>query len=94
MAKTVIGRQVRMFRCHIAPLINGTQKVLNAFMPRDLGWKAEIAEGGSGVIVTNQHGADYFVPFTNIQTIELYPEEQAIAYDPPKKLGRPRSEAV
>lgn len=92
MARTIAGRKVRMFRCHIAPLIPGTQKVLNAFMPKDLGWQAEIVDETSGVVVTNQYGADFFVPFTNIQTLELYPEEaEAIEL---KKPGRPKSQAV
>lgn len=82
-----------MFRCQIAPLIG--PKVLNAYVPKDMGWEAEINSEATGVVVTTKENKEFFIFGSNIQNTELYPEEQVLAFDPPKRLGRPaKSEAV
>lgn len=73
MAKSIAGRKVRLFRCQIPPLIG--PKILNAHVPKDMGWEAEIDQSVTGVLVKLANGIEHFVPFTNIQNTELYPEE-------------------
>lgn len=74
--KSIAGRKVRLFRCQIPPLIG--PKILNAHVPKDMGWEAEIDASSTGVLVKMQTGIEHFVPFTNIQNTELYPEEEVI----------------
>lgn len=96
MARSMAGRRVRLFRCQIPPLIG--PKILNAHVPKDMGWEAEIDAHVQGIWLITKDGKEHFVPFDNIQSTELYPEEQqgSVELNPEKKrLGRPpRSEAV
>ncbi len=88
MSKRLAGRHVRMFRCHQAPLIG--PKVMNAHNVAHCGWKCEVNEEATGVIVTTQDGQEHFVGFTNIESMELLPlpPEASISEIKPK-LGRP-----
>lgn len=90
MAKSVSGRRVRMFRCQIPPLIG--PKILNAHVPADMGWEAEINAEGTGIVVKTKEGKEYFVFGANIQNSELYPEE--VVVEPVKRLRQVKSEAV
>lgn len=97
MAKSMAGRKVRMFRCQIPPQL--TQRVQQAHIPQSMGMEAEVDQDVMGVWVKTKEGNEHFIPFTNIQSMELYPEEQVLAFDPAfdpsKKLGRQsKSEAV
>lgn len=89
MAKSVAGRKVRLFRCQIPPLIG--PKILNAHVPKDMGWEAEVDANVKGVIILLKNGVEHFVPFDNIQSTELYPEE-VVEVKAPIKLKK--SEAV
>lgn len=73
---SIAGKRVRMFRCQIPPLFG--PKPNNAHMPETYGADAYVDETVSGIIVYLENKAQHFVPFTNIQHIELYKEEQAI----------------
>lgn len=88
MPKNIAGRKVRLFRCQIPPLI--TSKILNAHIPKDHGWEAEVDSTSTGIWVKTQEGKEHFVPFTNIQHAEFYPEETEEA----KKPIKARSQAV
>jgi hypothetical protein len=88
--KSIAGRKVRLFRCQIPPLIG--PKILNAHIPKDLGWEAEVDATTTGVVITLANGTEHFVPFTNIQNTELYPLEQSgpvEIMEAPKRIGRP-----
>lgn len=74
MTKSISGRAVRMFRCQIPPLGLGPRPN-NAHMPKDYGGEAVVDDASSGVIVALPGRGDHFIPFTNIQHIELYPLE-------------------
>lgn len=89
--KSIAGRRVRMFRCHVPPLIGG--KTQQAHMVEDLHWTAEVNKEATGIIVTTQYGSEHFCAFTNIQNTEFFPEELPSAPMQLKpKLGRPFKE--
>lgn len=69
----IAGRIVSMFRTMYDPMIG--PKPLNAFVPDSMGAKAVISEEGTAVIMTLSNGNQHVVPFTNVQSIRLAPEE-------------------
>lgn len=64
---TIIGREVEMFRCHFNPMLTPTAR--QAFMPKDYGMKAIIAD--MGVHVTLASGVEHLVPYANIESLRL-----------------------
>lgn len=67
----MIGRRVRMFRCHIDPMVG--KKPANAFVPKDLDMEAFITDMGVNVKV-NYSGREHLIPWSNIQSTELEPD--------------------
>lgn len=93
MANSIRGRKVAMFRCQIPPQL--TQKIQQAHVGMD----AVVDDTCTGVFVKvpNDKGFDeHFVPFTNIQSIRLHPEDyQEEKFLEKKGPGRPaKSQAV
>ena len=87
--KTVAGRKLRMFRCHIAPLIG--PKVLQAHVPKDLNWDAEYT-AQENVLVKTKDGVEFVIHGSNIIMAELYPKYEEDHATPIRKLGRPAKE--
>lgn len=75
-------RKVKMFRCHLDPQINGkSQMAFTTLDVRFAGWNFELTP--VGVYVTGkqakpggreQEAVEHLVPFSNIQSIEFFPE--------------------
>ncbi len=62
-------------------------------MTKDLRWTAEVTQDCSGLTVVNERGIEYFVPFTNIQNIELDPESAATITPLKPKASGPKGVA-
>lgn len=73
MTKVMAGRRVRVFRCQVPPLIG--PKVLNAHVPKDLGWEAEVNEEATGITIKDKNEKEFFIFGANVIYCELYPEE-------------------
>lgn len=91
------NRQVNVFRCYRDPMI--PPKARNAFKmgdgPDQLPGTAEITT--IGVLVKTKRNGDYLVPYANVESIHLLPEEvEALptngwdqAAEEKRKPGRP-----
>ena len=93
-------RRVKMFRCHLDPMING--KSQNAFDANDVrfaGWTFELTP--VGVFVTGKQvmpggkeilPMEHLVPFANIQSIQFFPEVKPNAAPKPAKGNQEATE--
>jgi len=79
------GRQVRMFRCHIDPMIG--PKSRNAFVPKDMGAEAYINDEATGVIIRLANGREHFVFSANVQSIELESDNDVVTLKPKRSAA-------
>lgn len=71
------GRAVKMFRCHIDPMIGPHPR--NAFVTETMKFKkCVINDEATGVYVLTDNGREHFVAFTNVQSNELYPLPETV----------------
>lgn len=70
------GRKIKFFRCHIDPSIGPKPK--NAFDPVDM--RMQVCEMTPvGIYTKLLDGSESVVPYPNIQSIRLMPEEAVVA---------------
>lgn len=88
----VSNRRVKMFRCHIDPMVGPKPKL--AFVPEDMRAIAEIAndsQGPMGIYIKLADGLEHIIPFSNIQSIRLEPMAipEVASLEERRKPGRP-----